>query len=80
MDHDEEVRRWRDYLSALARVQLDPRLRGKIDLSGVVQQTVLEAYQRALRGEKADALVPVPLAVVTLIAPVDAVAGTVAVI
>ena len=46
MDHDEEVRRWRDYLSALARVQLDPRLRDKVDLSGVVQQSVLEAYQK----------------------------------
>jgi RNA polymerase sigma-70 factor (ECF subfamily) len=46
MDRDQEVRRWRDYLTMLARVQLDPGLRGKIDLSGVVQQTVLEAYQK----------------------------------
>jgi RNA polymerase sigma-70 factor (subfamily 1) len=35
---------YREYLHALARQQIDDRFAGRVDLSGVVQKTLLEAF------------------------------------
>lgn len=44
-DPGAELERFRAYVRLLARLGLGPRLQGKVDLSGVVQQTLLETFQ-----------------------------------
>lgn len=45
MTTGETLERYREYLGLLGRLQLDDRLAGKVDVSGVVQMTMLEAIQ-----------------------------------
>src|SRR3954451_24853085 len=49
---EERLERFRAYLELLVRHRLDGRFQGKLDASGVVQQTLWEAHQglKDLRG------------------------------
>jgi RNA polymerase sigma-70 factor, ECF subfamily len=44
VSEDELLVRYRDYLKLLAQMQLAPHWRAQVDLSGIVQQTLMEAH------------------------------------
>jgi len=42
---DRVLKRYRGFLRLLAELHLDPRLRGKLDASDIVQQSMIQAYE-----------------------------------
>jgi len=52
--------RYRKYLRVLVEIQTSGRLKHKLDLSGVVQQTMFEAYLAVVEGTPADLTDPLP--------------------
>ena len=45
VERGDDLGRFREYLCLVARLEVSPGLRGRVDLSGVVQETLLDAHR-----------------------------------